>query len=380
MITLTESYTPHPLESLAAQLWSLKVELSFYLLVPVVSAVLWRLRHRVPETRRKRLIYALAGAGAGVSLVFCTLEGRGQVQQRTLRLDAHRFHVGRRARRDSRRRPAAPGRPGDPRARHSRIRRRARAGAGLGPLRDRSGRHQRAGDPGGDGRALGAGGVGGPHRPHLALARQPCAGMGRQPLVRDLPLPPRGHGRVVPARQRHRGLQGRVRGAAHARGGRLGGGGRGVMAARGTAGSPPQAAQLRPGAAGHHCGRPARAEPLADDARRARGDGGPPRAAQAGARDRDRYRGGREHALPGAPLHGDPLVRPRSPAGPHGGAAGGHDAHRRQPRAAARLPRAARGGGPQCRLRRSSTATTAPTACDATSRTCSPRRPSRGRP
>jgi peptidoglycan/LPS O-acetylase OafA/YrhL len=84
MITLTESYTPHPLESLAAQLWSLKVELSFYLLVPIVAAVLWRLRDRVPKERRKRLVYALAATGAGVSLVYSAAMGFGDVQQRTL--------------------------------------------------------------------------------------------------------------------------------------------------------------------------------------------------------------------------------------------------------------------------------------------------------
>ena len=39
--TLTESYAPHPLESLIGQAWSLKVELAFYLLVPLVFVVVW---------------------------------------------------------------------------------------------------------------------------------------------------------------------------------------------------------------------------------------------------------------------------------------------------------------------------------------------------
>ncbi len=94
MITLTESYTPHPLESLAGQLWSLKVELSFYVLVPVVSVVLWRLRHRVPQARRKPLVCALAAAGAGVSLVYCTLESWGPPQQRTLQWTLIAFMSG----------------------------------------------------------------------------------------------------------------------------------------------------------------------------------------------------------------------------------------------------------------------------------------------
>jgi len=84
MITLTESYTPHPLKSLAGQLWSLKVELSFYVLVPVVSVMLWRLRDRVPHARRRLVVYVLAAAGAGVSLVFSAVEGWGFAQQRTL--------------------------------------------------------------------------------------------------------------------------------------------------------------------------------------------------------------------------------------------------------------------------------------------------------
>ena len=93
----------HPLESLVGQLWSLKVELSFYLLVPVLFVALWRLRGRIAPARRRPALYFVAAAGACVSV---GLSRRGGVLVRGAAdapLDADRLHVRARARRGPRR-------------------------------------------------------------------------------------------------------------------------------------------------------------------------------------------------------------------------------------------------------------------------------------
>ncbi len=82
--TLTESYAPHPLESLTGQMWSLKVELGFYLLVPLAFLAIWRLATRGTAPSRRRAIYALALLGSTVSLVFSTLASDSVVAQRSL--------------------------------------------------------------------------------------------------------------------------------------------------------------------------------------------------------------------------------------------------------------------------------------------------------
>jgi peptidoglycan/LPS O-acetylase OafA/YrhL len=82
--TLTESYAPHPLESLTGQMWSLKVELGFYLLVPLACLAIWRLARRGTARSRRRAMYALAALGSMVSLVFCALASDSVVAQRSL--------------------------------------------------------------------------------------------------------------------------------------------------------------------------------------------------------------------------------------------------------------------------------------------------------
>jgi peptidoglycan/LPS O-acetylase OafA/YrhL len=82
--TLTESYAPHPLESLTGQMWSLKVELGFYLLVPLAFLAIWRLAVRGTARARRRAIYALAALGSTVSLVFSALASDSVVAQRSL--------------------------------------------------------------------------------------------------------------------------------------------------------------------------------------------------------------------------------------------------------------------------------------------------------
>lgn len=85
IFTLTESYAPHPLESVIGQLWSLKVELGFYLLVPLVSVTAWRVvGGRGTPGARRRAIYGLAAAGVSVSLVYCEIEAGGFSAARSL--------------------------------------------------------------------------------------------------------------------------------------------------------------------------------------------------------------------------------------------------------------------------------------------------------
>ena len=84
-LTLTESYDVHPLESLIGQLWSLKVELSFYLLVPIAFVGIWRAAARLPAaTARRRAVFGLAGLGAAASLVFSELAAGSVDAQRSL--------------------------------------------------------------------------------------------------------------------------------------------------------------------------------------------------------------------------------------------------------------------------------------------------------
>ena len=83
-LTLTETYTAHPLESLVGQLWSLKVELSFYLLVPVLFVALWRLRGRIASARRRPALYFVAAVGACVSVGLSAAVGFSFSAQRTL--------------------------------------------------------------------------------------------------------------------------------------------------------------------------------------------------------------------------------------------------------------------------------------------------------
>ena len=95
VLTLTESYSPHPHESLIGQLWSLKVELSFYLLVPLLFAAIWRATARLPRAAaRRRAMYALAAAGAAVSLVFGELAAGSANAQRSLPWVLIAFMVG----------------------------------------------------------------------------------------------------------------------------------------------------------------------------------------------------------------------------------------------------------------------------------------------
>jgi peptidoglycan/LPS O-acetylase OafA/YrhL len=85
-LTLTESYTSHPLETLVGQLWSLKVEVSFYLLVPIVFVLLWRVRERIPPARRRHALYLVAAAGIACSLVYSAVaaDDSSFAAQRTL--------------------------------------------------------------------------------------------------------------------------------------------------------------------------------------------------------------------------------------------------------------------------------------------------------
>jgi peptidoglycan/LPS O-acetylase OafA/YrhL len=83
-LTLTETYTAHPLESLVGQLWSLKVELSFYLLVPVLFVALWRLRGRIAPALRRPALYFVAATGACVSVGLSAEVGFSFAAQRTL--------------------------------------------------------------------------------------------------------------------------------------------------------------------------------------------------------------------------------------------------------------------------------------------------------
>jgi peptidoglycan/LPS O-acetylase OafA/YrhL len=85
--TLTESYAPHPLESLIGQAWSLKVELAFYALVPLVFVLVWWAAGRAASrgaAARRLAIYGLAGLGAAVSLVYTELAAGSVTAQRSL--------------------------------------------------------------------------------------------------------------------------------------------------------------------------------------------------------------------------------------------------------------------------------------------------------
>jgi peptidoglycan/LPS O-acetylase OafA/YrhL len=94
-LTLTESYAPHPHESLIGQLWSLKVELAFYALVPVVFVSTWRATSRLKAVAaRRRAMYGLAAAGAAVSLVFSELAAGSANAQRSLPWVLIAFMVG----------------------------------------------------------------------------------------------------------------------------------------------------------------------------------------------------------------------------------------------------------------------------------------------
>jgi len=82
--TLTESYAPHPLESLTGQMWSLKVELGFYLLVPLAFLAIGRLAMRGTARLRRWAMYLLALLGTMVSLVFSGMASEWVVAQRSL--------------------------------------------------------------------------------------------------------------------------------------------------------------------------------------------------------------------------------------------------------------------------------------------------------
>ena len=94
-LTLTESYAPHPHESLIGQLWSLKVELAFYLLVPIAFLAVWRAGSRRTTLRGRRwAMYGLAGLGAAVSMAFSELEAGSVNAQRSLPWTLIAFMVG----------------------------------------------------------------------------------------------------------------------------------------------------------------------------------------------------------------------------------------------------------------------------------------------
>jgi peptidoglycan/LPS O-acetylase OafA/YrhL len=70
MLTLTEAYTSHPLGSLVGQLWSVRVELCFYLAVPVGALALHRpIGARLSPAGRRRAVHALVFACVGVGMV-----------------------------------------------------------------------------------------------------------------------------------------------------------------------------------------------------------------------------------------------------------------------------------------------------------------------
>ncbi|MEA2366572.1 MAG: hypothetical protein QOI32_2084 [Thermoleophilaceae bacterium] len=93
-LTLTESYSPHPLESLIGQLWSLKVELAFYALVPIVFVALRLAGPRGTPRARRRVVYGLAAGGCGVSIAYSALEVGSAAAQRTLPWVLTAFTVG----------------------------------------------------------------------------------------------------------------------------------------------------------------------------------------------------------------------------------------------------------------------------------------------
>ena len=84
-LTLTESYAPHPLQSLMGHLWMTKVGVLFYVLVPVVALVAGvALARRGNAEARRRVAIALAGAGLAASLVYAALSAGGAGAERSL--------------------------------------------------------------------------------------------------------------------------------------------------------------------------------------------------------------------------------------------------------------------------------------------------------
>jgi peptidoglycan/LPS O-acetylase OafA/YrhL len=74
MFTFTDDHVDHPLSTLVGQTWTLRVDLTFYLLVPVAATLAVRvLGTRLGVTGRRRAVYAGAAAVAAVALVFAHL-------------------------------------------------------------------------------------------------------------------------------------------------------------------------------------------------------------------------------------------------------------------------------------------------------------------
>jgi peptidoglycan/LPS O-acetylase OafA/YrhL len=71
MFTFTDDHVDHPLSTLVGQTWTLRVDLAFYVLVPIVAALAIRLLGgRLGMAGRRRAVWIGAAAAATVSLVF----------------------------------------------------------------------------------------------------------------------------------------------------------------------------------------------------------------------------------------------------------------------------------------------------------------------
>jgi peptidoglycan/LPS O-acetylase OafA/YrhL len=71
MFTFTDDHVDHPLATLVGQTWTLRVDLAFYVLVPVAATLAIRLLGgRLGVAGRRRAVWAGAAAVAGISLAF----------------------------------------------------------------------------------------------------------------------------------------------------------------------------------------------------------------------------------------------------------------------------------------------------------------------
>jgi peptidoglycan/LPS O-acetylase OafA/YrhL len=71
MFTFTDDHVDHPLSTLVGQTWTLRVDLSFYVLVPIATILAIRLLGgRLGMAGRRRAVWAGALAATGLSLLF----------------------------------------------------------------------------------------------------------------------------------------------------------------------------------------------------------------------------------------------------------------------------------------------------------------------
>jgi len=75
VFTFTTNWVPNPFSRWFGQAWTLKVEMIFYLLVPVVALALGMAARRMGRGGRIVLVLVLAAAGWGVSLLSIALKG-----------------------------------------------------------------------------------------------------------------------------------------------------------------------------------------------------------------------------------------------------------------------------------------------------------------